>query len=271
MQNHTSVNSQINSNDNLMEARNPANKIARIQMQIMALFKYKPIKANLNRPIISFSFDDVPKSAIDIGAKILEKHDLKGTFYVTGGHCDKTFENVEQYNANGLKSLYENGHEIACHTFSHPRLRGRTIEQIEADLNKNLHFFQEILENKNFKLNNHAFPYGEFDETTLKVLAQRFNSVRGVLSGVNHGNIDFANLRTISIEKQKFSIENIENSLKKAKATNGWILFFTHDIDDNCTPYGSTPEMLETTIKMAKDSGIEIMTVNEAAKAIMNA
>jgi peptidoglycan/xylan/chitin deacetylase (PgdA/CDA1 family) len=37
------------------------------------------------RPIVSFTFDDVPVSALANGATILEKHGVRGTFYVAGG------------------------------------------------------------------------------------------------------------------------------------------------------------------------------------------
>ncbi len=265
MQNHTLENLSFNE----MPIRPAANRFERIHMQILALKKYKPIIAKQNKPIISFSFDDAPKSAIEIGASILDKNNIKGTFYLSGGHAGKIFENVSQYDEEDVLKLYKNGHEIACHTYSHPRLRGRTKEQIKQDLDKNLEFFRNILGDINFELYNHAFPYGEFDETTREILAQRYITARGVLRGINHGIIDFSNLRTISIEKQKFSINDIKSVLDETKKNNGWVLFFTHDISENCTPYGSTPQMLENVVEIAIQSGIEILTVNEAAKAIM--
>jgi peptidoglycan/xylan/chitin deacetylase (PgdA/CDA1 family) len=35
--------------------------------------------------MVSFTFDDIPKSAATIGAAILEEYDARGTFYVSGG------------------------------------------------------------------------------------------------------------------------------------------------------------------------------------------
>ena len=36
-------------------------------------------------PMVSFTFDDLPKSAVTTGADLLEAHGARGTFYVSGG------------------------------------------------------------------------------------------------------------------------------------------------------------------------------------------
>ncbi|WP_037434922.1 polysaccharide deacetylase family protein, partial [Sinorhizobium fredii] len=36
-------------------------------------------------PLVSFTFDDVPDSALHEGAAILERYDVRGTFYIAGG------------------------------------------------------------------------------------------------------------------------------------------------------------------------------------------
>ena len=35
-------------------------------------------------PMVSFTFDDLPKSAVTTGAGMLEAHGARGTFYVAG-------------------------------------------------------------------------------------------------------------------------------------------------------------------------------------------
>lgn len=36
-------------------------------------------------PLVSFTFDDVPDSALGAGAAVLEKYEARGTFYIAGG------------------------------------------------------------------------------------------------------------------------------------------------------------------------------------------
>ena len=41
------------------------------------------------QPMVTFTFDDVPASACEIGARILEQHGERGTFYVAAQACGK--------------------------------------------------------------------------------------------------------------------------------------------------------------------------------------
>ncbi|MCB8835211.1 polysaccharide deacetylase family protein, partial [Escherichia coli] len=38
----------------------------------------------VSRPVVSFTFDDVPDTALTNGARILEDHGVRGTFYIAG-------------------------------------------------------------------------------------------------------------------------------------------------------------------------------------------
>lgn len=253
-----------------MREQAPANLLARIEMQLLARMPIKPVEIKLEKPIASFTFDDIPQSAAIEGAKILEKNGLQGTFYVTGSHANQTFDGVKQYSPEDLRKLYKNGHEIACHTYAHPRLRGRSEMEILLDLDKNLEIMREILNDETFEFSSHAFPYGEFDKISRKILSERFVTSRGVLRAINHDKVDFANLRTTPLERQRFTPEYLQTNIEKAIKTNGWIIFFTHDIAKNCTPYGSTPEMLEMAIDEVKKAGIEVLSVKDAANKITN-
>lgn len=252
-----------------MHERAPANLLARIEMQLLARMPIKPVQINLDTPIASFSFDDIPKTAATNGAKLLEKNGFIGTFYVTGSHANGEFDGVKQYEPEDLRDLYKNNHEIACHTYAHPRLRGRNEMEILLDLDKNLETMRQILDDETFEFASHAFPYGEFDKVSRKVLSERFVSSRGVLHAINHGTVDFANLRTTPLERQRFTPEYLQSNIEKAIKNNGWIIFFTHDIAQNCTPYGSTPEMLEMAIEAVKKAGIEVLSVKDVANKIV--
>ena len=45
----------------------------------------KPLRLSLDRPMVTFSFDDVPASAALAGARVLEALSLRGTFYICAG------------------------------------------------------------------------------------------------------------------------------------------------------------------------------------------
>ncbi len=49
-----------------------------------------------------------------------------------------------------------------------------------------------------------------------------------------------------------------------ALRTPSWIIFVTHEIEDNPRPWGSTRAMLDQTLAKCRDAKLEIMTVKNA-------
>src|SRR3954469_22956024 len=72
-------------------------------------------------PMVSFTFDDLPKSAVTTGADLLEAHGARGTFYISGALVGVETPDWVAGDAADVLSLYNLGHEIGCHTFSHRR------------------------------------------------------------------------------------------------------------------------------------------------------
>lgn len=252
-----------------MQYRDPANLKDRIKMAGLAMLKARPTKCNLKAPLVSFSFDDAPKTSVSVGAKMLEDAGAVATFYLTGSHCGQSFEGIEQYSQDDIQTLANNGHEIACHSFSHSRFRGASESEMAEDLAQNQRFFANALNNPNFSFDSFAYPYGEFDAKSREYIGERYLNARGVYRGVNHGVLDFANLKTTPLEKRRFSSNYLQKHLKTAQNKNGWVVFFTHDIADDCSIYGSTPDIIAQTIEAVRALDIEIVTVREGAKRIL--
>jgi len=61
---------------------------------------------------ISLSYDDARLSQIDKGIPILDKYNVKGTFYVSIGSMNKRLD--------GWKKAVANGHDIGNHSLTHP-------------------------------------------------------------------------------------------------------------------------------------------------------
>ncbi len=83
-------------------------------------------------PMVTFTFDDVPASACELGARIIERHGARGTFYVAGRGCGSA--NVGgplRASIDQLRTIWANGHEIGCHTFSHPAVRYMSSEELD--------------------------------------------------------------------------------------------------------------------------------------------
>lgn len=67
---------------------------------------------------------------------ILDRYKIKGSFFIVG-------ENAE-LNPDIIKRIYQNGHEIGSHTFTHPNVAEISPMRTKMELNANQRLFQEI-------------------------------------------------------------------------------------------------------------------------------
>ena len=211
------------------------------------------------RPIVSFSFDDVPVSALVNGAQVLERHSVRGTFYVAGDIAGQEHDGQTMLAAADYRDLVRRGHEIGHHTFTHrtPWSIGRDYS---ADLVRNDIYLSSILGRP---ARNFAFPYGRTSPGARSLVARRFRSSRGVENGINRQASDLDLLRAVGIEGHMHAAE-LMPWIDDAAALPGWLIFLTHDVQEQPSRYGTTPAILEALVAHAVASGAEVLTVDAA-------
>lgn len=214
------------------------------------------------RPIVSFTFDDAPRSAFTKGAAILEKAGGCGTFYVCGGLCDTTADGMEFMRSTDLSQLKNRGHELACHTFSHVRVPSLSRTGFAAELDRNQRFVDSAC--GDVMLRNFSYPFGDVSPASRLSAQSRFSSCRGITAGVNHGMVDLGLLQAVSIYDRAFDRKMVERHIDQAKQSNGWLIFYTHDIDERPSPYGTSPQLLDELAQWISKLGIAILTVRNA-------
>src|ERR1022692_3032254 len=62
---------------------------ARVSNRLARHFSIVPLQLPDTGPMVSFTFDDVLKSAATVGAPMLEEYNGRGTFYVAGALTDQ--------------------------------------------------------------------------------------------------------------------------------------------------------------------------------------
>ena len=77
--------------------------------------------------------------------------------------------------------------------------------------------------------------------------------------------IDFQQLSAIPLERRSFDFSYAQEALRRAKDHNGWVIFFTHDVSDDPSPYGTTPSELAMLVDEALANQIEVLPVKSAA------
>jgi peptidoglycan/xylan/chitin deacetylase (PgdA/CDA1 family) len=221
----------------------------------------KLARLNAGRALASFTFDDFPKSAWTEGGPILDRFGAKATYYAVGGFCGRTVEAVEQYDEADLKAVHAAGHEIGCHTFTHEHGPGVPSARLREDIARNEAFLRQRLGEAPVSF---AYPYGEVSPRTKALFAKAFAVSRGIRPGVNGAVSDLAQLRAVPLESRSWKALEVERWVEAARASKGWLVFFSHDVSDSPSPYGATPAMLTHALTCVRQAGIDIVTMKDA-------
>ncbi|MFW5662026.1 MAG: polysaccharide deacetylase, partial [Oceanicaulis sp.] len=56
--------------------------------------------------------------------------------------------------------------------------------------------------------------------------------------------------------------------VEDAALAPGWLIFFGHDVRDTPSPWGCTPDFLETVCEHVSRAGFEVLTVADALRRI---
>ena len=70
-------------------------------------------------PMISFTFDDFPASALHVAGRVLADNDISGTYYTSFGLMDTVAPTGPIFGPDDIPLLLEQGHELGCHTYHH--------------------------------------------------------------------------------------------------------------------------------------------------------
>lgn len=217
-----------------------------------------------DRPMVSFTFDDVPKSGATIGAAMLEEFGALGTFYVSGGLTGIDTDVWEAATTEDIIGLHRRGHEIGCHTFSHARVPDLDDAALAGEIDRNRRYFDAL--DPSIKADSFAYPYGYASFARKRLLKQTFQSCRGILPGVNSGVVDLQFLRSTPLIDGEIDLGGIDRALDEARSTNGWLIFFGHDVTERPSRYGCTPGLLRHALEAATQRNIDILTMAEALR-----
>jgi len=224
----------------------------------------QPLNLPSDRAIVSITFDDFPKSAAGIGARILEQKGWRGTYYASAGYAGGITHHGAMFDCGDLQRLAAAGHEIACHTYSHLDASQVRTSELLADIERNERALRAMgLETE---LDSFAFPYGEATPASKRALSERFTNLRGVHADINRGGADRNLLKSVPIDGGESGIDRAIEAAASLSRHTGWLTFYAHDVQDDPTPWGCTPEQLERVCQAIADSGAEVLTMRDAVR-----
>lgn len=114
---------------------------------------------------VAWTFDDGP---YQWESDIMNKFEAKGakaTFFLNGNNYGCIYDRADQ-----VKEMFNRGHTLGSHTWSHAHLKGKSYDYVSKELEKVETAFIKILGVKPLYFRP---PYGEYDDNVLKVLSDR--------------------------------------------------------------------------------------------------
>jgi peptidoglycan/xylan/chitin deacetylase (PgdA/CDA1 family) len=235
-------------------------RLGRLRAEMLSAVYPRPLPLRNQGPLVSFCFDDFPRTAYTAGGSILKSFGVCGTYYAALGLMNTTNELGDQFRHEDIDSLLADGHELGCHTFSHVSCRAVSLKSFESDVLKGR---QAIHALTGCDAGNFAYPRGHVSIRSKKQIGALMSSCRGIYGGINDRVVDLNLLRANSLYGDVDQRARFESLISTNVARSGWLIFYTHDVRRNPSAYGCTPELFDQTVALAAESGCRIASVKE--------
>jgi peptidoglycan/xylan/chitin deacetylase (PgdA/CDA1 family) len=236
------------------------------QRRVASLLFKRPLLINPRHPLISFTFDDFPRSALLAGGAILSRFGLAGTYYASLGLAGTQAPTGQLFVSDDLTTLLDRGHELGCHTFTHCDSWETEAGVFEKSIIENRLALNRLIPGAEFK--SFSYPISLPRPLTKAKVADYFLCCRAGGQTLNVGQADLNQLSAYFLEKSRHSVQAIEDLIDRNQQVRGWLIFATHDIADNPTPFGCTPEFFEHVVQYAVSSGARILPVVKALELL---
>lgn len=225
-----------------------------------------PLKIELDRALVSFTFDDFPASAATTGADMLESFGWRGTYFASAGFAGGETHLGKMFETRDLLRLHHGGHEIGCHTYGHGDASRLDAKEIVTDCVRNRRCL-EIMGHED-ELTSFAFPYGEASLGAKPALLGRYRALRGIQPGVNRGVADRGLLKACPLDGGRAGLARALDQVRDAVRQPGWLIFYGHDVRNMPGQWGCTPEFLKSVCTLAADLKCEVLPMREALDRI---
>ena len=229
----------------------------------------RPVTMRNAAPVVSFTFDDFPESALDVGGAILRAHGAVGTYYAALGLLGRDEAVGRICSSAQLAQVLAQGHELGCHTFHHSDAWETPSRAFEESILENRRALRRILPGATFE--TMSYPINSPRPDTKRRTARHFSACRGGGQRFNVRTVDVSYLRAFFLEQARDRPAVIQEIIDRNRAENGWLIFATHDVIPRPTRYGCTAGLFETVVRWAVDSGAKILPVARALAEVRGA
>ena len=235
----------------------------KLRRRLVRLYRRGVATGALERPMVSFSFDDTPASAVRVAGPMLTERGLKGTYFFCAGLAG-TSAHMGDYAARGdMLAVDAAGHEVACHTYSHLDCGQANGAAVAADLDHNARTIREWGVAQ--PMETFAYPFGDVGFPAKAEVAKRFSLSRALHHGLIESGADLNQAPAIGIEGTHGEALAHE-WIGRAKQRRAWLILFTHGVGETHTPFGASTTAFAGLMDRTISEGFDIVTVAEGAR-----
>lgn len=236
----------------------------KLRRRVVRLQHRRPARARPVRPMVSFSFDDAPASAVDVGGAILEQRGLRGTYFIAAGLAGQDGHMGRYADREAICAAAKRGHEIACHTYSHLDCGQAGATAVSADLDRNL---AALITWGLPTPTTFAYPFGDVSAPAKWVTRRRFALSRALHHGLVDQGCDLNQAPAVGVEGEDG--EALASGwIKRAAQTGGWLILFTHGLGEQPAPYCASADGFARLVDQALGAGLDVVTVAEGARRL---
>ena len=248
-----------------MELRNLWERVQGRYQQTLSksLFPHR-VKLRNKVPLISFTFDDFPRSALQTGGDILKRSGVRGTYYVALGLLGQTTVVGDICNQDDLAAAFAEGHELGCHTFSHCHAWHTSPGSFEQSVIDNRHSLGTLLPQAVFR--TLSYPKADPRPRTKRRLAKYFLCCRAGGQSYNLGRALRTHVTAYFLEQCRGDASAVKRVIDANARDCGWLVFATHDVCPHPSRFGCTPGFFEEIVNYSVSSGATILPVDQAWK-----
>lgn len=223
------------------------------------------------QPLVTVTFDDGWESVYTQAAPLLQKHGIHSTQYVLSGE--------EQYQGYmtfaQIKALRQAGHDIGCHTQTHPDLTKLSATELASQLTG----CKSVLESKlGIPIKDFASPYGSANPTTIAAIQKVFRSQRNTNGDITTNRADDQDINTAAnFNRYNIIAVTIRNDTTEAEITaaidytvqhNGWLVLTYHDIDNTNSTFALDSKSLGMQLAAISKAPVRIVTIGQTLDAL---
>jgi len=243
-------------------SRTIRSSLADVRHRVISALSTRSTSWSAKVPTVSFTFDDFPRTAMTAGAALLKNYGARGTYYTAMGLVNTRNGLGEHFTLGDLHFLHEEGHEVGSHTFTHVGCRAISHSRFAGETERGRSAIRDLAGFQDS--GNFAYPFGQVTWRIKRTVGPTFTSCRSTFSGLNGPQVDLNLLRGNALYGDVDRLDHAKQLIVQAKNSQSWLIFYTHDVRPNPSPFGCTPSLLESVIKFAVQRGCRILTVREA-------